>query len=192
RGVAIKVLREIYSTDPKFVTRFQRMAKAGKSLSHPNIVQVYDYGHWEDTYFIVTELVEGTDLRRYLRLHGVLEVSQAVSIAHDIALGLGAAHRHNIVHHDPKPQHILLSTTGTVKLISFTGMFESPGTVQYYAPEQALGEESLAAANVYALGTILYEMLVGQPLYDGPSPVAVAIQHIQDPPRPPSELNPNI
>ena len=110
RVVAVKVLREVYSTDPKFVTRFQREAKAASSLQHPNIVQVYDYGQTDGNYFIVMELVEGTDLRRYLRSRGVLAIDRAVIIAHDVALGLGAAHRRGIVHRDVKPQNVLVGT----------------------------------------------------------------------------------
>src|SRR5258707_9587961 len=106
RTVAIKVLREVYSTDPKFVTRFQREAKAASALQHPNIGQVYDYGQTDDNYFIVMELVEGTDLRRYLRSRGVLDVDRAVIITHDIAFGLWAAHRRQIFHRDVKPKTI--------------------------------------------------------------------------------------
>ncbi len=204
--VAIKVLREVYSTDPKFVTRFQREAKAASSLQHPNIVQVYDYGQTGGNYFIVMELVEGTDLRRYLRSRGVLDIERAVIIAHDVALGLGAAHRRGIVHRDVKPQNILVGRDGSIKLTDFgiasvykdinaerlttTGM--TLGTVQYYAPEQAQGEIVSPAADVYALGIVMYEMLTGRTPFDGDSPVAVAMQHIQDPPLPPSQLNPNI
>ncbi|MBX5452063.1 MAG: serine/threonine protein kinase, partial [Thermogemmatispora sp.] len=149
RPVAIKVLREVYSTDPKFVTRFQREAKAASALQHPNIVQVYDYGQSDGNYYIVMELVEGTDLRRYLRSRGILDVERAVIIAHDVALGLGAAHRRGIVHRDVKPQNILVGRDGSIKLTDFgiasvykdinaerlttTGM--TLGTVQYYAPE---------------------------------------------------------
>src|ERR1700686_3616507 len=97
KTVAIKVLREVYSTDPKFVTRFQREAKAASSLQHPNIVQVYDYGQTNGNYFIVMELIEGTDLRHYLRSRRVLDNERAIIIAHDVALGLGAAHRRGIV-----------------------------------------------------------------------------------------------
>src|SRR5436305_8341488 len=206
RAVAIKVLREVYSTDPKFVRRFQVEAKAASILQHPNIVQVYDYGLTEGNYFIVMELVEGTDLRRYLRSRGVLDVDRAVIIAHDVALGLGAAHRRNIVHRDVKPQNILVGRRGAIKLTDFgiasvykdinaerlttTGM--TLGTVQYYAPEQAQGEIVSPAADVYALGIVMYEMLTGHPPFDGDSPVAVAMQHIQDVPTPPSHFNPNI
>jgi eukaryotic-like serine/threonine-protein kinase len=206
RTVAIKVLREVYSTDPKFVTRFQREAKAASALQHPNIVQVYDYGQTDGNYFIVMELVEGTDLRRYLRSRGVLDVDRAIIIAHDVALGLGAAHRRLIVHRDVKPQNILVGKGGSIKLTDFgiasvykdinaerlttTGM--TLGTVQYYAPEQAQGEIVNPAADVYALGIVMYEMLTGRPPFDGDTPVAVAMQHIQDVPVPPTELNPGI
>jgi len=206
RVVAIKVLREVYSTDPKFVTRFQREAKAASSLQHPNIVQVYDYGQTDGNYFIVMELIEGTDLRRYLRSRGILAVDRAIIIAHDVALGLGAAHRRGIVHRDVKPQNVLVGRDGSIKLTDFgiasvykdinaerlttTGM--TLGTVQYYAPEQAQGEIASPAADVYALGIVMYEMLAGRTPFDGDTPVAVAMQHIQDMPTPPSYFNPDI
>jgi serine/threonine protein kinase len=206
RVVAIKVLREVYSTDQKFVTRFQREAKAASSLQHPNIVQVYDYGQSEGNYFIVMELVEGTNLRRYLRSRGVLAIDRAVIITHDIALGLGAAHRRQIVHRDVKPQNILVGRDGSIKLTDFgiaslykdsnaerlTTAGMTLGTVQYYAPEQAQGEIVNPAADVYALGIVMYEMLTGRPPFEGDTPVAVAMQHIQDAPQPPRQLNPNI
>ena len=206
RVVAVKVLREVYSTDPKFVRRFQVEAKAASALQHPNIVQVYDYGQTDGNYYIVMELVEGTDLRRYLRSRGVLDVDRAIIIAHDVALGLGAAHRRDIVHRDVKPQNVLVGRGGSIKLTDFgiasvykdinaerlttTGM--TLGTVQYYAPEQAQGEIVSPAADVYALGIVMYEMVTGHPPFDGDSPVAVAMQHIQDVPTPPSHLNPNL
>src|SRR5216684_598558 len=206
RVVAIKVLREVYSTDPKFVRRFQVEAKAASSLQHPNIVQVYDYGQTDGNYFIVMELVEGTDLRRYLRSRGVLATDRAIIIAHDVALGLGAAHRRGIVHRAVKPQNVLVGRDGSIKLTDFgiasvykdinderlttTGM--TLGTVQYYAPEQAQGEIVSPAADVYALGIVMYEMLTGRTPFDGDTPVAVAMQHIQDPPVPPSQYNPGI
>src|SRR5215471_13491111 len=206
RVVAVKVLREIYSTDPKFVTRFQREAKAASALQHPNIVQVYDYGQTNGNYFIVMELVEGTDLRRYLRSRGILDIDRAIIIAHDIALGLGAAHRRGIVHRDVKPQNVLVGRDASIKLTDFgiasvykdinaerlttTGM--TLGTVQYYAPEQAQGEIVSPAADVYALGIVMYEMLTGRPPFDGDTPVAVAMKHIQEPPEPPSTYNPSI
>src|SRR5579863_495944 len=206
RVVAIKVLRDIYSTDAKFVTRFQREAKAASALQHPNIVQVYDYGQTDGNYFIVMELIEGTDLRRYLRSRGVLDTERAIIIAHDVALGLGAAHRRGIVHRDVKPQNVLVGRDGSIKLTNFgiasvykdinaerlttTGM--TLGTVQYYAPEQAQGEIVSPAADVYALGIVMYEMLTGKPPFDGDTPVSVAVRHIQDLPEPPRKQNPKI
>jgi serine/threonine-protein kinase len=207
RVVAIKVLRELYNTDAKFVARFQLEAKAASALQHPNIVQVYDYGQTDGKYYIVMELVEGINLRRYLRGRGgLLDIGRAIIIAHDVALGLGAAHRRAIVHRDVKPQNILVSRDGSVKLTDFgivsvytesnarrlttTGM--TLGTVQYYAPEQAQGQIVSPAADVYSLGIVIYEMLAGRTPFDGNSLVAVAMQHIQDLPIPPSRFNPTI
>jgi serine/threonine protein kinase len=206
RVVAVKVLREVYSTDRKFITRFKMEAEAASSLTHPNIVQVFDYGQSTDSYYIVMELIQGVDLRRYLRVHHILDVDQAVAIARDVALGLGAAHRRQIVHRDVKPQNILVNGEELVKLTDFgiasmykdlsaerlttTGM--TLGTVQYYAPEQAQGEIVKPAADVYALGIVMYEMLTGKPPFDGDTPVSVAVRHIQDLPEPPSHQNPKI
>ena len=206
RVVAVKVLREAYNTDQKFVKRFQREAKAASALHHPNIVQVYDYGQADGNYYIVMELVEGTDLSRYLCYRGVLDVDRAVIIAHDVALGLGAAHRRRIVHRDVKPQNVLIGSGGSIQLTDFgivsvysdmdaerlttSGM--TLGTVQYFAPEQAQGEIVSPAADVYALGIVMYEMLTGRTPFDGNSAVVVALQHIRDQPTPPSQFNPSI
>ncbi len=188
RIVAIKILREVYSTDPKFVTRFQREAKAASSLQHPNIVQVYDYGQSAGNYFIVMEYIEGTDLRRYLRSRGVLAVDRAVIIAHDIALGLGAAHRRQIVHRDVKPQNILVGRDGSIKLTDF-------GIASVYKDinDERLTTTGMTLGTVqYALGIVMYEMLTGRTPFDGDTPVAVAMQHIQDLPMPPRQLNPQL
>jgi serine/threonine-protein kinase len=206
RTVAAKILREVYSSDPKFVTRFQREARAASALQHPNIVQVFDYGQSGESYYIVMEFVEGSDLRRYLKRNGILSNERAIEIAHDIGLGLGAAHKRGIVHRDVKPQNIMLNDKGLVKLTDFgiasmykdaeaerlttTGM--TLGTVQYYAPEQAQGEIVSPAADIYALGIVMYEMLCGRTPFDGETPVAVAMRHIQDAPDPPTLYNPRI
>lgn len=206
RAVTIQVLRDEYSADPKFVTRFLREAKAVSSLQHPNIVRVYDYGQTDGNYYIVKELVEGTDLRRYLRSRGILDIDRAVIIAHDVALGLGAAHRRDMVHRDVKPQNVLVGRDGSIKLTNFgiasfyrdinaerlTPPGMTLGTAQYCAPEQAQGEIVTPAADVYALGIVLYEMLTGRTPFDGETSVAVALRHVHDTPVPPSQLNPNI
>jgi bifunctional DNase/RNase len=206
RAVTIQVLRDEYIADPKIVTRFQDEAKAASSLQHPNIAQVYDFGQTDGTYYIVMELVDGTDLRRYLRSRDVLDVDRALIIAHDVALGLGAAHRRGMVHRDVKPQNVLVGRDGSIKLTNFgiasfskdinAEQLTTPGmtlgTVQYYAPEQAQGEMVTPAADVYALGIVMYEMLTGRTPFDGDTTVAVAMQHIHDTPVPPSQLNSNI
>ena len=203
--VAIKVLREVYSSDPKFARRFQKEAEVISSLQHPNIVQIYDSGQADGTYSTVMELVEGTDLRYYLRSRGILDANSALMIAHEVALGLGAAHRRSIVHRAVIPQHILLGRDGSIKLTDFSiaSVFKmsheeqdieglSLNTVPYYPPEQAMGEIVTLAADVYSLGSTMYEMLTGHPPFDGDSPVAIAMQHIQGGPKPPSQYNPTV
>ncbi len=198
RIVAIKVLRGTPSLDEQatrnFVRRFQREAKAISYLQHPNIVQVYDYGQTDGNYYIVMELVNGTDLRRYLRSHGFLNVDRSVMIAHDVALGLGYAHQRGVVHCDVKPQNILVGRDGSIKLTDFVIVMHltNMGTVEYFPPEQAQGEALDFAADMYALGIVMYEMLTGSAPFDGDNPVAVAMQHIQDLPTPPRQNNPNI
>ena len=145
--VAIKVLRDLYSSDPQFARRFQREAEVMSSLRHPNIVHIYDSGQAEGTYFTVMELVEGTDLQRYLPARGRLDATSAVIIAHNVALGLGAAHHRSIIHRATIPQHILLGRDGSVKLTSFSlasvygiDREELPtgvNIVLYFPPEQA-------------------------------------------------------
>ncbi len=190
RIVAIKVLSEAYGTAPAFVTRFQQEAKAASALQHPNIVQVYDYGQTDGNYFIVMELVEGTDLRRYLHVRGQLSVDRAIIIAHDVALGLSAMHRRGMVHRNVEPQKVLIGRDGSINLIAFS--MSVGGAVHYYAPELVQSESVTPATDIYALGIVMYEMLTGRPLFDGDTPVAVAMQHIQDAPIPPSQLNSSI
>jgi serine/threonine protein kinase len=204
REVAIKVLRDPYSRDAKFVTRFQRVARAMMALRHPNIVEFYDYGQTAGNYFIVMELIEGTDLRRYQRSRGVLDTGRAIIIAHDVAMGLGAMHRQGIVHRAISPRNVLVGRDGSIKLtgLSFASISlhdenddmagPSLGAINYYAPEVAQGEMVSPAADVYALGAVMYELLTGRTPFDGDTPVAVAMQHIQDAPVPPSQYNPGI
>lgn len=214
RDVAIKMLSHVYNPESIFVRSFQREAQVLSNLQHRNIVQVYDHGYINGNFCIIMELIEGTDLRRYLRARGVLTIDRAITIAHDVALGLGAAHRRGIVHRSVKPQNILIGRNGSIKITGFstamiyhasntmrltetsmipltiTGM--TLGTVQYYAPEQAQGEIVDPAADIYALGIVMYEMLTGRTPFEADTPVAVAMQHLQDTPIPPSQLNPDI
>ncbi|HEY7357462.1 MAG TPA: protein kinase, partial [Ktedonobacterales bacterium] len=206
RLVAVKVLREDYTTERKNITRFQMEARAASALTHPNIVQVYDYEQSADSYFIVMEFIQGVDLGRHLKTHHILDVDQAVGIAHDVALGLGAAHRRQIVHRDVKPQNIMVNGKGLVKLTDFgiVSMYKSldaerltttgmaVGPVHYFAPEQAQGKIVSPAADVYALGIVLYEMLTGKRPFDGGTPVSVALRHIEELPEPPRKHNPRI
>ena len=189
RDVAIKVLREVYKDDPERVARFQRQAKVTSGLHYSNIVQVYDYGQADGEYYIVMELIEGTDLRHYLRSHGILGVELALIIAQDIAQGLGAAHLGGTVHGGVSPQHVLISYNGSAKLIAFGTTW---GQVHFYAPEQAQGEMVTYASDVYALGVVMYAMLTGHGPFDGDTPVAIAMQHIHNAPNPPSQINPSI
>jgi serine/threonine protein kinase len=188
--IAVKVLRDTYSADPKFVKLFQNEAKVMSLWHHPNIIQVYDYGQIDDTYFIIMELIEGIDLRRYLRSRGILDAESAVKIAQNVALGLGAAHCRSIVHRNVKPQNILLGRDSSIKLTDFSLAHRS--VFLYISPEQAQGEIVTPASDIYAMGIVMYEMLTGHPPFDGDSPVRVAMQHIQDVAKPPSQFNPNI
>ena len=191
RVVAIEVLEELYSNRACIVERFQDSAKTALGLSHPNIVQVYDYGRTNDNvYYIVRELVDGTDLRRYLRTRGILSNERAIIIAHDVALGLGAMHSRGIVQQEVSPQHIFIGRDGSIKIdISNGGFFSGP---HYLDPGQTLGEDRNATSDIYGLGIVMYEMLTAHFPFDGDSPVAIAMQKIQEPLIPPSQFNPNI
>ena len=191
RSVAIKVLREVFNRDPKFVRRFQKEAEVMYSLHHPNIVQVYDYGQTDGNYFIVMELIEGIDLRRYLRSRGILDSDNAVKIAHDVALGLGAAHSQSIVHRNVKPHNIMVGRIGPIKLIDFC-LANVQGQKLHYSPEQVQGQIVNPVDDIYSLGIIVYEMVTGHVVFDGDSSVAGAMQHIYATPKPPSQFNPDI
>ncbi len=194
--IALKVLREQYASDSEFVERFQREAKAVSELTHPHMVHIYDSGRDGAIHYIAMEYVAGENLKTLIRARGRLEPEQAVDIASQVCEALEFAHTHGIVHRDIKPQNILLTTDGQVKVTDFgiaraasavtiTQTGTVLGSVQYLSPEQARGAIVGRAADIYALGVVLYEMVTGQLPFDGDSPVAIAIKHIhQTPPRP--------
>ncbi len=205
RYVAVKVLFAEYARDPSFVERFRREAQNAAGLNHPNIVGVYDYGAQEGTYFIVMEYVEGRSLRDILRAEERLAPMQAARIASEIAGALDFAHQRGVVHRDIKPGNVLITPSGQVKVTDY-GISANPtdaaagltqtgaviGTATYFSPEQAQGYQVDGRTDVYALGVVLYEMLVGRPPFSAESPVAVAMKHVREPVVPPSQLVPDI
>src|SRR6266496_1648158 len=203
RRVAIKILLAQYAHDPSFLARFRREAQAAARLSHPNIVGVYDTGSENDTWFIVMEYVDGRTLKDVIRSEGPLYWSRAAEVAADVAGALAVAHAHGVVHRDVKPGNVMLTTEGKVKVMDFgiarasavpsiTQTAAVVGTAQYLSPEQAQGIEADPRSDVYALGCCLYEMLTGRVPFTGPTPVAIAYQHVQEVPTPPRALNPEV
>ncbi len=204
RTVAIKVLRQQFAADEEFVRRFRREAQAAASLSHPNIVSIYDVGQENETYFIVMEYVEGETLKDYIKNQGMLPINKSVSIARQVAGALYHAHANDIIHRDIKSHNILLSKDGLVKVTDFgiaraatsiTQTFAPNsllGSVHYFSPEQARGQMATTQSDLYSLGIVFYEMLTGTLPFEGDSPIAVAMQHIQQTITPAREINPEI
>ncbi len=189
RFVAIKILKQEYSEDTKFVTKFRGEAQAVACISHPNIVGIYDVGEEDGMYYIVMELIDGITLKKYIEQKGKLQVKEAVGISLQIASGLDAAHRNNIIHRDIKPQNILIARDGTAKVTDFgiakaassnTITANAMGSVHYISPEQARGGYSDEKSDIYSLGVTMYEMLIGALPFTGESAVAVALAHIQE------------
>lgn len=190
RYVAIKVMKSEFSDDKTFVSKFRAEAQSVAGFTHPNIVNVYDVGDENGVYYIVMELVEGITLKKYIEKRGRIPFKEAVSIAIQVANGLDAAHKHHIVHRDIKPQNIIISKEGKVKVTDFgiakvasTSTINSSstmGSVHYISPEQARGGYSDERSDLYSLGITIFEMLTGTVPFDGDSTVAVAVRHIQD------------
>ena len=204
RKVALKVLRQEYAQDDEFVERFRREAISAAALSHPNIVSVYDRGETEDgRYYIAMEYVSGGTLKDRIDQDGPLAPGVAVRVASQVAEALGVAHDRGIIHRDVKPRNILVSESGDVKVADFgiaraasasaiSRTEDMLGTARYMSPEQAMGEPVGPASDLYSLGVVFYEMLTGRVPFDAELPVALAMKHVNEPPRPPKELNPEI
>ena len=201
RLVAIKVLKQEYSTDATFVKKFRVEAQSAAGLSHPNIVNVYDVGEDDGVYFIVMELVQGITLKNYIDMKGKLDIREALNISVQIASGLSAAHENRIIHRDIKPQNIIMSRDGKVKVTDFgiakvadstTVTTTAAGTVHYISPEQARGGYSDERSDIYSLGITMYEMVTGRVPFEGETNVAVALMHIQSEITPPRQLEPSI
>ncbi|MEE3419981.1 MAG: Stk1 family PASTA domain-containing Ser/Thr kinase [Lachnospiraceae bacterium] len=201
RFVAVKVMKPEFAQDGSFVKKFTREAQAAAGLANPNIVNVYDVGEDQGNYFIVMELVEGITLKEYIAKKGKLSVREATSIAIQVCMGLAAAHDQGIVHRDVKPQNIIISTDGKVKVTDFgiaraassnTISANAMGSVHYSSPEQVRGGYSDARSDIYSLGITLYEMVTGRVPFDGETTVAIAIKQLQDEMVPPSKYTPDL
>lgn len=203
RVVAIKVLRPQYAGDEEFVDRFLREAQAAASLSHPNVVNIFDVGREGDIHYIVLEYVQGKNLKDVVRERGFLSPRRAALIARAVARALEAAHERGLVHRDIKPHNILITPEGRVKVADFglaraassatlTETGKVIGSVHYFSPEQARGEAVGPASDIYSLGVVLYEMVTGMRPFQGDSPIAVALKHLYEEPVPPRQVNPQI
>ena len=201
RFVAIKVLKQEFSEDVNFVTKFRTEAQSAAGLEHPNIVNIYDVGSQEGMYYIIMEYVEGITLKTYIEKKGQLTFKEAISIAIQVGRGIEAAHKKNIIHRDIKPQNIMISTEGKVKVMDFgiaraatsnTINSDVMGSVHYSSPEQARNGFVDGRSDIYSLGIVMYEMVTGRVPFDGDTTVAVAIQHLQEEMVAPSAYAPNL
>ena len=201
RFVAVKVLKQEFSENANFVSKFRIEAQAAAGLMHPNIVNVYDVGEEGGIYYIVMELVEGITLKKYIEKKARLSVKEAISIAIQVSMGIQAAHNNHIIHRDIKPQNIIISKEGKVKVTDFgiakaatsnTITSNVMGSVHYTSPEQARGGYSDEKSDIYSLGITMFEMLTGRVPFNGETTVAIAIKHIQEELPPPREFVPEI
>ena len=201
RLVAVKVLKAEFRGDGSFIAKFRKEAQAAAGLAHPNIVNVYDVGEDRGLYYIVMELVEGITLKNYIDKKGKLSVKEATSIAIQVSLGLECAHNQGIVHRDVKPQNIIISVDGKVKLSDFgiakainsnTITANVMGSVHFSSPEQVRGGFADSKSDIYSLGITMYEMVTGRVPFDGDTTVAIAIKHLQEEIIPPSRYTPDL
>ena len=203
RYVAVKILRDEFTTDAEFVRRFNTEAQAAASLTHPNIVSIYDVGNEGNIYYIVMELIQGKTLKEIITEDGALPWKWSVNVAIQIASALETAHRNNIIHRDIKPHNIIITEDGVAKVTDFgiakavsnstiTAFGTTIGSVHYFSPEHARGGFTDAKSDLYSLGVVMYEMLTGKVPFDADTPVSVALKHMQEQPIEPIKVNPLI
>ena len=204
RYVAVKILRDEFTTDEEFIKRFEVEAQSAASITHPNIVSVYDVGVDGNLYYIVMELIKGKTLKEIIiEEKGPLPWKWSVNIATQIASALEIAHKNHIIHRDIKPHNIIITEDGVAKVTDFgiakavsnstiTAFGTTIGSVHYFSPEHARGGFTDEKSDLYSLGVVMYEMLTGKVPFDADTPVSVALKHMQEEPRPPIEVNPNI
>ena len=204
RNVAVKILRDEFTTDEEFIKRFEAEAQSAARLTHANIVSIYDVGAEGNLYYIVMELIQGKTLKEIIiEERGPLPWKWSVNVAIQIASALEIAHRNNIVHRDIKPHNIIITEDGVAKVTDFgiakavsnstiTAFGTTIGSVHYFSPEHARGGFTDAKSDLYSLGVVMYEMLTGKVPFDADTPVSVALKHMQEEPEEPIEMNPNI
>jgi len=203
RYVAVKILKPELTGDEGFISKFRKESLSAASLSHPNIVNIYDVGMEDGIYYIVMEYVKGRTLKKIIEESAPLSYGKIINISRQICLALDHAHNNSIIHRDIKPQNILITEDGIVKVADFgiarasnsatlTNTGNVIGSVYYISPEQARGGYTDAKTDIYSLGTVMYEMATGKVPFMAESPVAIALKHIQEDVLRPSELNPDI
>lgn len=203
RYVAVKVLREEFTTDEEFIKRFNAEAQSAARLTHPNIVSVYDVGQEYNIYYIVMELIQGKTLKQIIEEDGHLSWKWAVNIAIQIASALEMAHKNNIIHRDIKPHNIMITEDGVAKVTDFgiakavsnstiTAFGTTLGSVHYFSPEHARGGYTDSKSDLYSLGVVMYEMVTGKVPFDADTPVSIALKHMQEAPVPPIKVNKEI
>ncbi len=203
RYVAVKILRDEYTTDSEFIRRFNTEAQSAASLAHPNIVSIYDVGNEGNLYYIVMELIQGKTLKEIIVEDGSLPWKWAVNVAIQIASALEVAHKNNIIHRDIKPHNIIITEEGIAKVTDFgiakavsnstiTAFGTTIGSVHYFSPEHARGGFTDAKSDLYSLGVVMYEMITGKVPFDADTPVSVALKHMQETPKEPNKIKPNL
>src|SRR5438128_5615940 len=202
RKVAVKLLHQHFAEDQEFVERFRREASSAAALSHPNIVAIFDRGEWQGTYYIAMEYVAGRSLKTIVREQGALEPALAIDITSQILHAARFAHRRGVIHRDLKPHNVLLDEDGRARVTDFgiaragasdmtlTGSIM--GTAQYLSPEQAQGHAVGARSDLYSIGIVLYELLIGKVPFEADSAVTIALKQVSEAPVPPRRINPRV